>query len=45
MTYSNLELQNLAYSMLNSGVLEEKDIEPLYRQYNSLNSYLNSDLT
>ena len=45
MTYSNLELQNLAYSMLNSGVLEEKDIEPLYRQYNSLNSYLNSGLT
>ena len=45
MTYSNLELQNLAYSMLNSGVLEEKDIEPLYRQYNPLNSYLNSGLT
>ena len=45
MTYSNLELQNLAYNMLNSGVLEEKDIDPLYRNFTPLNTYLNSGLT
>lgn len=45
MTYSNLDLQNLAYNMLNSGVLEEEDIDPLYRNYNPLNAYLDSDST
>lgn len=45
MTYSNLELQDLAYSMINSGVLEEEDIEPSCRNYNPLNAYLNSGLT
>lgn len=45
MTYSNLELQNLAYSMINCGILEENDVDPLYRKYNSLNSYLNSGST
>lgn len=34
MTYSNLELQNLAYSMVNCGILEENDVDPLYRKYN-----------
>lgn len=42
MTYSNLELQNLAYSMVNCGILEEEDVDPLYRKSNSLNNYLNS---
>ena len=45
MTYFNLELQNLAYSMVNCGLLEEKDVDPLYRKSNSLNNYLNSGLT
>lgn len=45
MTYSNLELQNLAYSMVNCGILEENDVDPLYRKSNSLNNYLNSDST
>lgn len=42
MTYSNLELQNLAYRMVNCGFLEEEDIDPLYRKSNSLNNYINS---
>ena len=45
MTYSNLELQNIANSMLNSGVLEEEDMNPLYRNFNPLNAYLNSGST
>lgn len=45
MTYSNLELQNLAYSMVNCGILEENDVDPLYRKYNPLNNYLNSGST
>lgn len=45
MTYSNLELQNLAYRMIDNGFLEEKDIDPLYRKSNSLNNYLNSGST
>lgn len=45
MPYSNLELQNLAYNMLNSGVLEEKDIDPLYRNFNPLNAYLDTGST
>ena len=45
MTYSNLELQNLTYNMLNSGVLEEKDIDPLYRNFTPLNAYLDSGST
>ena len=44
MTYSNLELQNLAYRMVDCGILEENDVDPLYRKYNSLNNYLNSGL-
>jgi hypothetical protein len=42
MTYSNLDLQNLAYTMVNCGILEEEDVDPLYRKSNSLNKYLNS---
>lgn len=42
MNYSNLELQNLAYSMVNCGILEEKDIDPLYRIYNPMSNYSNS---
>lgn len=45
MTYSNLELQNLAYKMVDCGILEENDVDPLYRKSNSLNNYLNSGLT
>lgn len=45
MAYSNLELQNLAYSMVNCGILEENNVDPLYRKYNSLNNYLNSGST
>lgn len=45
MTYSDLDLQNLAYSMVNYGVLEEEDIDLLYRKSNSLNKYLNSSST
>lgn len=45
MTYSNLELQNLAYRMIDSGFLEEEDVDPLYRKSNSLNNYLNSGST
>lgn len=45
MTYSNLELQNLAYRMVDCGILEENDVDPLYRKSNSLNDYLNSGLT
>lgn len=45
MTYSNLEFQNLAYSMVNCGILEENDVNPLYRKYNPLNNYLNSGST
>lgn len=45
MTYSNLELQNLAYTMVNCGILEEEDVDPLYRKSNSLNNYLNFGLT
>jgi hypothetical protein len=39
MTYSNLELQNLSYRMIDKGFLEEKDIDPLYRKYNPWNNY------
>lgn len=42
MTYSNLDLQNLAYSMINCGILDEEEIDPLYKKSNSLNKYLNS---
>ena len=45
MTYSNLELQNLANSMVNCGILEENDVDPLYRKYNPLNNYLKSGST
>jgi hypothetical protein len=45
MSYSNLELQNLAYKMVNCGFLEEEDIDPLYRKSNSLNNYINSSST
>lgn len=45
MSYSNLELQNLAYRMVTCGFLEEEDIDPLYRKSNSLNNYINSSLT
>lgn len=45
MTYSNLELQNLAYKMVDCGILEENDVDPLYRKSNSLNNYLNSSST
>lgn len=45
MTCSDLDLQNLAYRMVNCGFLEEEEINPLYRKYNSLNDYLNSGLT
>lgn len=45
MTCSNLELQNLAYSMVNCGILDEEDVDPLYRKSNSLNNYLNSGST
>lgn len=45
MTYSDLDFQNLAYRMVDYGILEEKDIDPLYRKSNSLNNYLNSSST
>lgn len=45
MTYSNLELQNLAYSMINCGILDEEDVDPLYKKYNSLNNYIKSGST
>lgn len=45
MTYSNFDLQNLAYSMVNCGILDEEDVDPLYRKSNSLNNYLNSGST
>lgn len=45
MTYSNWDLQNLAYSMVNCGILDEEDVDPLYRKSNSLNNYLNSGST
>lgn len=47
MICSDLDLQNLAYRMVNCGVLEEKDIDPMYmyRKSNSLNNYLTSSLT
>lgn len=45
MTYSNWDLQNLAYSMVNCGILDEEEIDPLYRKSNSLNNYLNSGST
>lgn len=45
MTYSNWDLQNLAYSMVNCGILDEEDVDPLYRKSNSLNNYLNSSST
>lgn len=45
MTYSNLELQNLAYNMLNRGMLEEKDIDPLYRKCTHSNAYIDSGST
>jgi hypothetical protein len=45
MSYSNLELQNLAYKMVNCGFLEEEDLDPLYRKSNSLNNYINSGST
>lgn len=44
MTYYSSDLENLAYNMINSGVLEEEDVDPLYRKSNSLNNYLNSGL-
>lgn len=45
MTHSDLDLQKLAYRMVDCGFLKEEDIDPLYRKSNSLNSYLNSSLT
>lgn len=45
MTYSNLELQNLAYKMVTNGFLEEKDIDPLYRNFTPLNAYLDTGST
>lgn len=45
MTYSNFDLQNLAYSMVNCGILDEEDVDPLYRKSNSLNNYINSSST
>ena len=42
MTYSNFDLQNLAYSMVNCGILEEEEVDPLYRKSNSLNNYITS---
>lgn len=45
MICSDLDLQNLAYNMVNCGLLEEEDIDPLYRKSNSLNNYLNPNLT
>ena len=45
MTYSNFDLQNLAYSMVNCGILDEQDVDPLYRKSNSLNDYLKSGST
>lgn len=45
MTYSNWDLQNLAYSMVNCGILDEEEIDPLYRKSNSLNKYINSGST
>lgn len=45
MTYSNLDLQNLAYSMVNCGILDEEEIDPLYKKSNSLNNYINSSST
>lgn len=45
MTYSNLDLQNLAYSMVNCGILDEEEIDPLYKKSNSLNNYINSNST
>lgn len=45
MTYSNLDLQNFAYSMVNCGILDEEDVDPLYRKSNSLNNYINSSST
>lgn len=45
MTYSNFDLQNLAYSMVNCGILDEQDVDPLYRKSNSLNNYLKSGST
>lgn len=45
MTYYSSDLQNLAYSMINSGVLDEEDVDPLYRKSNSLNNYINSGST
>lgn len=45
MTYSNLDLQNLAYSMVNCGILDEEEIDPLYKKSNSLNKYINSSST
>lgn len=45
MTYSNWDLQNLAYSMVNCGILDEEDVDPLYRKSNSLNNYINSGST
>lgn len=45
MTYSNWDLQNLAYNMVNCGILDEEDVDPLYRKSNSLNNYINSGST
>lgn len=45
MTYSNFDLQNLAYSMVNCGILDEEDVDPLYKKSNSLNNYINSGAT
>lgn len=45
MTYSNWDLQNLAYSMVNCGILDEEDVDPLYKKSNSLNNYINSNST
>lgn len=45
MTYSNWDLQNLAYSMVNCGILDEEEIDPLYKKSNSLNNYINSGST
>lgn len=45
MTYYSSYFENLAYSMINSGVLDEEDVYPLYRKSNSLNNYINSGST
>lgn len=43
--FDDLEVQKLAYQMVDCGLLEEEEIDPLYRKSNSLNNYLNPGLT